>query len=489
MESEKKNRIGSLRRYRLPEEFYLYCLMALLALVSMAVVTQVRSETIVVEAQGRGPSRSDAISSALVAAVEQASGLQIEANSVLRQELSSISNGAESKHNLTGTHQMEVLRHTGGIVKSYEIISVESATDGSFNALLRVDIQRYSSPGLQTQDRRRIVVALPLNLASAEPSELAVMRDALNSYLVQTRRFAVLDRENDATYRKEMELLESPDVPLAETVRIGQVIGADYILLSKIRELEAASDDQALPITGRKVSRNRAILSVGTPLLLFIRLSISTKNAWARTTHSKNSRCEPLDETTKIRCLDATPSNVQLGLREYSWCEKVDRMPPEDFISRFKRSGDRKNPDLHFMRYCSTPICVQGRLNYVDQDGHPGILNFSTMSFLALEPPAAKMSPSASYDVFLEAGKSNYTKRISISQQIKPGEADNFSIRIATDRSATFDFDMDILAVDSSVAWTGSFNAALLVPRSALICKNPSDVGNVSCLADVPKHR
>jgi Peptidoglycan-synthase activator LpoB len=261
MESEKKNRIGSLRRYRLPEEFYLYCLMALLALVSMAVVTQVRSETIVVEAQGRGPSRSDAISSALVAAVEQASGLQIEANSVLRQELSSISNGAESKHNLTGTHQMEVLRHTGGIVKSYEIISVESATDGSFNALLRVDIQRYSSPGLQTQDRRRIVVALPLNLASAEPSELAVMRDALNSYLVQTRRFAVLDRENDATYRKEMELLESPDVPLAETVRIGQVIGADYILLSKIRELEAASDDQALPITGRKVSRNRAILS------------------------------------------------------------------------------------------------------------------------------------------------------------------------------------------------------------------------------------
>jgi hypothetical protein len=69
--------------------------------------------------------------------------------------------------------------------------------------------------------------------------------------------------------------------------------------------------------------------------------------------------------------------------------------------------------------------------------------------------------------VFLQAGKSDYTQRLSISQQVKPGEGDNFSLKLATDRSATFDFDMEILAVDGSVAWTGSFNAALLVPRNA----------------------
>jgi serine protease Do len=46
-----------------------------------------------------------------------------------------------------------------------------------------------SSRARDRMPRRRIVVALPIKLASAEPSELAVMRDALNSYLVQTRRF------------------------------------------------------------------------------------------------------------------------------------------------------------------------------------------------------------------------------------------------------------------------------------------------------------
>jgi hypothetical protein len=48
---------------------------------------------------------------------------------------------------------------------------------------------------------------------------------------------------------------------LAETVRIGQVIGADYILLSKVRELEAASYTQDLPITGTRATRNSAKLS------------------------------------------------------------------------------------------------------------------------------------------------------------------------------------------------------------------------------------
>jgi hypothetical protein len=114
-----------------------------------------------------------------------------------------------------------------------------------------------------------------------------------------------------------------------------------------------------------------------------------------------------------------------------------------------------------FMRECSdTPICVQGQLNYVDQNGTHGILRFSTVSFLGNPMPGAPMPPSFIYDAFLEAGKSDYTQRLSISQQIRPGEADNFSLRIATDRSA------EILAVDGSVAWTGSFSLSIFVPKS-----------------------
>jgi Peptidoglycan-synthase activator LpoB len=256
------NRLAkSSTRHRALREFLLRSLLAGFVLGSTAVLAPSHSETIVVEAEGNGSSRANAITAALIAAVEQISGLKIEANSTLEQELSSISNGNERTLDLTETQQIEVRRQTGGIVKSYDIISVDNVGDGSMNALLRVSIQRYSAPGLPTQERPRIVVALPANLASADPAQLALMRDAINSYLVQTRRFAVLDRENDTAYRTEIDLLKSADVPLAETVRIGQVIGADYILLSKVRQLQATAQEVPLPITGTKVTRVDAKLS------------------------------------------------------------------------------------------------------------------------------------------------------------------------------------------------------------------------------------
>jgi hypothetical protein len=249
------------RRYWASRNFFLCSLLAAVVLWCTMAITPARSETVVVEARGNGSSRSNAISSALIAGVEQVSGLKIETDSILRQELSSISNGNGRTVDLTETNQIEVFRQTGGIVKSYDVISVENVGDGSFDALLRVSIQRYSTPGLPTQERRRIVIALPANLASADPTRLALMRDALDSYLVQTRRFAVVDRENDTAYRKEIDLLKSADVPLTETVRIGQMIGADYILLSKVRQLEATSREQILPITGARVTRSSAKLS------------------------------------------------------------------------------------------------------------------------------------------------------------------------------------------------------------------------------------
>jgi TIR domain len=174
--------------------------------------------------------------------------------------------------------------------------------------------------------------------------------------------------------------------------------------------------------------------------------------------------CSYSRELSGTKCVETRPREK---------CVSVDPVPSNELIAKITRK--QNNPDVYFRRQCSRSACVHGRLDFVDQAGHPGLLNFSTISIL--KPPGreaaeaaaaveAPMAPSFSYDVSLEAGKSDYTKRLSIAQQIKSGEADNFSLKLATDRSASFDFDVDILAVDGSVAWTGSFSAGLLVPRS-----------------------
>jgi hypothetical protein len=225
------------------------------------------AETIVVEAEGQGTSRFNAIGAALTAAIEQVSGVRIDASGSLRQEMMSASNGTDRTVSLSEEQQVETRRQTGGIVKSYDILSVEGDGGASVKAHLRVSIERFSVPGLPTQDRRRIVVAGPINLAKVDQGSLLLLRDSLNSYLVRSRRFAVLDRVNDAAYRKEMDVLRGPDVPLAETVRIGQVIGADYILLTKVREFESFTAEQVLPVTGERVMRSAVFISADFSVL------------------------------------------------------------------------------------------------------------------------------------------------------------------------------------------------------------------------------
>ncbi len=255
-------RVWAARRGRYPERVsFVRALIFAFASVLAMTIGAALAETLVVEAEGQGTSRANAIGAALTAAVEQVSGVRIDASGSLRQEMMSASNGTDRTMSLSEAQQVETRRQTGGVVKSYDVLSVDGDGGASVKALLRVSIERFSAPGLPTQDRRRIVIAAPINFANADQPSLSLLRDALNSYLVRSRRFAVLDRLNDSAYRKEMDVLRGPDVPLAETVRIGQVSGTDYILLTKVRELDSVTSEQVLPVTGERVFRTAVYIS------------------------------------------------------------------------------------------------------------------------------------------------------------------------------------------------------------------------------------
>jgi hypothetical protein len=116
-------------------------------------------------------------------------------------------------------------------------------------------------------------------------------------------------------------------------------------------------------------------------------------------------------------------------------------------------------------RNIQTRVCVAGQLDYTSPNGANNTVQFSTIVILESPGWGAPMPPSYVYDVFLEPGKKGYTQRKSISQAIKPGEVDHFLLRIATSRSANFLFSMDILDSGGKIAWKGTFDMAVLVPR------------------------
>jgi TolB-like protein len=112
----------------------------------------------------------------------------------------------------------------------------------------------FEPKGLGNETRRRIAV-MTFATSGARPGPTAeTLRDRITAHLVQARRFAVVDRSHDDAYTQEMALLQSGNTPLTEQARLGQVIGADYVVTGKLRQTAATSSQFVIGVTGEVVT-------------------------------------------------------------------------------------------------------------------------------------------------------------------------------------------------------------------------------------------
>ena len=111
-------------------------------------------------------------------------------------------------------------------------------------------------------------------------------------------------------------------------------------------------------------------------------------------------------------------------------------------------------------------VCVSGILSYSTHVGKTLSNGFQTKVSLVMPGPGAAAPPSQEYDVFLEAGKENYTLDVPISQGLKAGDFDNFLIKIATNKSAEFELSVLIKTIGGREIRAGDMKLSFFVPRS-----------------------
>jgi hypothetical protein len=117
--------------------------------------------------------------------------------------------------------------------------------------------------------------------------------------------------------------------------------------------------------------------------------------------------------------------------------------------------------------------CVLGTLAYSSEGDRDYRVRFGVLIQLAgslVKPPVFS---SFEYDLFLEAGRSGYTKRLALSQAIKAGEAEQFSIKVGTDRSADFELGFAFQTSTGGVVPANAVGVSIFVPRTAV----PADLG------------
>jgi curli biogenesis system outer membrane secretion channel CsgG len=125
---------------------------------------------------------------------------------------------------------------------------------------VRVDVAQYRAPDEQGQPR--IVVAMPKTTAvryavgddQVNAAEVAsAVRGRLSDILTQTKRFIVLDREFGSEMQAEIDHINSGNVRVQDSARLGQQLATDLILIPTIERFEYLRSVRQLRMSDRQL--------------------------------------------------------------------------------------------------------------------------------------------------------------------------------------------------------------------------------------------
>ena len=228
-----------------------FCNLAIAAAPSVD-VNAPSKDTIVRQVQGQGPTKDEAIKNALFQAVAQAKGVKVGSGDYsfgfrsASADVNRAGTGKQVELDAVSVQTSGTLQTTdiAGLVKTYEIIDEKKLPDGNYQVALKVWVLKHEP--LDKSARLRLAV-MPIRTTYGSyifaglvmPADQLADRLAqkLTSALTQTNKFAVLDRQHIREYLHEQNVLFY-SAPIEEQARIGEALGADYMLVGTINQAE-----------------------------------------------------------------------------------------------------------------------------------------------------------------------------------------------------------------------------------------------------------
>lgn len=204
---------------------------------------------VIKEATGSGPTQHQAISEALLIAVQSVNGASVSSQMNYEETVSLSVNNQGWTYTGKVSPVFSVANQGSGSVTKFQVLSVSGAKN-NYRAKVRAHVVKFEST-VQDQHMRRIAV-LPFQMAEknnrlasgASASEFSQeLSDTLGTYLAQSGQLSVVDRHYIDEMQFENDFLYWDGAP-HELARIGQKVGADYLLVGRINDLSVASGQQ-----------------------------------------------------------------------------------------------------------------------------------------------------------------------------------------------------------------------------------------------------
>tara|TARA_B110000014_G_C20124848_1_gene598305 strand:- start:517 stop:1782 length:1266 start_codon:yes stop_codon:yes gene_type:complete len=218
------------------------------------------TEVVNIEVEGLGTSERNAIDLALTEAMGRVNGRSIESEVLSQTSETTKSDNDSFEYLGSEEYQNEIKSKTKGVVESYNLISSGKDVTGLYRVKLSVSVIKFKPS--KSANRKRIAV-LPLQVRNncCRVGSTSINGEALgpeltaavSAYLVQTRKFTVLDRAYEGQASTERDRLAGANVPITELAKLGQSLVADYVLVGTINNIVLREQERKLSTVDRIV--------------------------------------------------------------------------------------------------------------------------------------------------------------------------------------------------------------------------------------------
>jgi hypothetical protein len=231
-----------------------------------------------VNVTGVGFNSKDAIKDGLLQAISQVNGLQMSSQTTSAMaSFETLKNGNETFVS-SSSFQEEIKQKTKGVIQSWKIISTGKSQSGKmFQAKIDVNVSKLQ---LSSELKRMRFVVSPIRI-SKNINDLSIAKQFaktfnsnLRSMLVKSNRFALLDRKNSRELNKEINIIKGSNVRVEELAKLGNKVGADYIIIASLQKLNNRTIKQKLmgeTISSKELNTDLAIsvIDIATSQIIF----------------------------------------------------------------------------------------------------------------------------------------------------------------------------------------------------------------------------
>jgi curli biogenesis system outer membrane secretion channel CsgG len=225
-----------------------------------------------VTTEGSGKTINLAALDGLKMAVSQVNGATVAASTATSISSSMSGQGDSKEYLYSNAFQQQIETATKGVVKSWTILSERQDPNlGNLYFLkMRVTVAKYEE-SVQLQRLRLAFSYFGYYQAKGNRDDAYQMaretQERITDYLTQTRRFAIIDRQNMDRTQKELDLIQGEDFKVEEMARLGNKVGADYMVIGDITNATTKTTKQVMQSTGRTFKKTNSHLSLSLRII------------------------------------------------------------------------------------------------------------------------------------------------------------------------------------------------------------------------------